>query len=131
MGYRGIILSHETIRSWCYKFTSHFKEVIKKRERKPTDKWHLDKMTIKINGEYFVLRRAVNSDGYELYVFLQKSKNKKAAIRFLTCLLGSYPAPQVMVTDKLRSYIKPIHSICSKSDHRLHKGLNNRVKNAH
>lgn len=88
-------------------------------------------MTIRINGEYFVLWRAVDSDGYELDVFLQKRKNKKAAIRFLTRLLVSYPAPRVIVTDKLRSYIKPIRSMCSESDHRSHKGLNNRVKNAH
>lgn len=74
---------------------------------------------------------AVDSDGYELDVFLQKRKNKKVAIRFLTRLLGSYPAPRVIVTDKLRSYIKPIRSMCSKSDHRSHKGLNNRVENAH
>ncbi|MDP4708673.1 MAG: hypothetical protein NWS20_01535, partial [Rickettsiaceae bacterium] len=66
MAYRGIILSHETIRSWCYKFASHFKEVIKKQEHRPKDKWYLDgtegwqsQMTIRINGEYFVLWRAV------------------------------------------------------------------------
>ncbi len=131
IAYRGIILSHETIRSWCYKFASHFKEVIKKQERKLKDKWNLDEMTIRINGEYFVLWRAVDSDGYELDVFLQKRKNKKAAIRFLTRLLGSYPAPRVIVTDKLRSYMRPIRSMCSKTDHRSHKGLNNRVENAH
>jgi len=66
MAYREIILSHETIRSWCYKFSSHFKDVIKKQERNTKDKWHLDEMTIRINGEYFVLWRAVDSDGYEL-----------------------------------------------------------------
>ncbi len=77
-------------------------------------------MTIKINGEFFVLWRAVDSDGYELDVFLQKRRNKKAAIRFLT-----------MVTDKLKSYIKPIRHMCPKTEHRLHKGLNNLVENAH
>ena len=131
MAYRGIILSHETVRSWCSKFSSHFKEIIKKKERKPSDKWHLDEMVIKINGEYFILWRAVDSDGYELDVFLQKRRNKKAAIRFLTRLLGNYPAPRIIVTDKLRSYKKPIKSMCPKADHRSHKGLNNRVENAH
>ncbi len=38
MEYRGIILSHETVRSWCYKFAANFQEVIRKRECKPTDK---------------------------------------------------------------------------------------------
>jgi putative transposase len=53
----GVILSHETIRFWCYKFATNFQEVIRKRERKPTDKWHLDEMTVKVNGEMFILWR--------------------------------------------------------------------------
>ena len=33
MAFRGIILSHETIRELCHKFAYHFLNVIKKRER--------------------------------------------------------------------------------------------------
>jgi putative transposase len=55
LAFRGIILSHETVRDWSLKFTDHFKDVIKKRERKPSDKWHLDEMTVKINSDPFVL----------------------------------------------------------------------------
>jgi putative transposase len=131
MEYRGIFLSHETVRAWCYKFASSFQEVIRKRERKPKDKWHLDEMNVKINGEVFILWRAVDSDGYELEVLLQKRRNKKSAIRFLIRLLGNYLVPRVIVTDKLRSYIKPIRHMCPQTDHRSHKGLNNRVENAH
>jgi putative transposase len=131
MEYRGVILSHETVRFWCYKFAVNFQEVIRKRERKPTDKWHLDEMTVKINGEMFILWRAVDADGYELEVLLQKRRNKKAAIRFLTKLLGNYQAPRVIVTDKLKSYQKPVLYMCPKTDHRSHKGLNNRAENAH
>lgn len=36
--YRGIDVSHETIRGWCYKFASSFEDVIKKKQRKPKDK---------------------------------------------------------------------------------------------
>ena len=88
-------------------------------------------MTIKINGEYFILWRAVDSDGHELDIFLQKRRNKKSAIRFLTRLLGCYPSPRVIVTDKLKSYIKPIRQMCPTTEHRSHKGLNNRAENAH
>ena len=87
-------------------------------------------MTIKVHGVKCILWRAVDSNGHELDVFLQKRKNKKAAIRFLTKLLGSYPSPRVIVTDKLQSYTKPIKHM-TKADHRRHKGLNNRVENAH
>lgn len=54
LAFRGINVSHETIRSWSIKFLSHFRNVIKKRERKPSDKWHLDEMTVKINGEFLI-----------------------------------------------------------------------------
>jgi putative transposase len=131
LAFRGIILSHETVRYWCIKFASHFKEVIKKRERKPSDKWHLDEMTVKINGEPFILWRAVDQDGIELDVFLQKRRDKKSAVRFLSRLLGTYPTPRVIVTDKLKSYKKPIKFMCPQADHRSHKRLNNRVENAH
>jgi len=131
LAYRGILISHETIRNWCNKFGSKFTEVIKKRERKPTDKWHLDEMNIKVNGIKYVLWRAVDSEGKELDIFLQKRKNKKAAIRFLTRLLGSYPAPRVIVTDKLKSYFRPIKYMMPAADHRSHKRLNNRAENSH
>jgi putative transposase len=129
--YRGILVSHKTIRLWCLKFGPHFFDVIKKREAKPSDKWHLDEMVLRINGERFYLWRAVDSEGYELDVFLQKRRNKRSATRFLSRLLGSYPKPRVIITDKLRSYIKPIKYMCKSADHRRHKGLNNRVENAH
>lgn len=131
MAYRGVILSHETIRTWCNKFSSCFTEVIKKREHNISDKWYLDEMNIRINGETFILWRAVDSNGYELDVFLQKRRNKKSAIRFLSRLLKSYPSPRVIVTDKLKSYIKPIRYMCPGTKHRSHKRLNNRVENAH
>jgi len=131
MAFRGIIVSHETVRSWCIKFSNYFKEVIKKHERRASDKWHLDEMTLRVNGEMFILWRAVDADGHELDVFLQKRRNKKSAIRFLTRLLGNDPKPRVIVTDKLKSYIKPIKFMCSGIEHRRHKGLNNRAENAH
>jgi putative transposase len=131
LAYRGIDVSHESIRSWCIKFGPAFRDVIKKREQKPGDKWHLDEMIIKINGQSFVLWRAVDKDGHELDVFLQKRRDKKAAIRFLSRLLGQYEPPRVIITDKLRSYVKPIKHMMKKADHRSHKRLNNRVENAH
>ena len=39
--------------------------------------------------------------------------------------------PRVLVTDKLRSYIKPIKSLAPNADHRAHKGLNNRAEGSH
>ena len=88
-------------------------------------------MTLKINGVYFILWRAVDSNGQELDIYLQKRRNKKAATRFLSRLLNCHPSPRVIITDKLRSYNKPIKQMMPNSEHRSHKGLNNRAENAH
>ncbi len=53
-------------------------------------------MTIKLNGSPFVLWRAVDAPGNEIDILLQKRRNKKADIRFLTRLLGNNPAPRVI-----------------------------------
>jgi len=88
-------------------------------------------MAIRVNGDKYILWRAVDSGGYELDIFIQKRRNKKAARRFLKRLLGSHPAPRVIVTNKLRSYYQPIKKLMPKADHRKHKGLNNRAENSH
>ncbi len=113
------------------KFSRQFKDILQKRERQVSDKWHLDEMSLRINGEPFILWRTVDEHGMELDVFLQKRRNKASAIRFLSRLLHIYPRPRVIVTDKLRSYKQAIKRMCPKTSHRSHKGLNNRVENAH
>ncbi|MFK7968307.1 MAG: DDE-type integrase/transposase/recombinase [Rickettsiaceae bacterium] len=55
---------------------------MRKRERTPRDKWHLDEMNVKINGEVFILWRAFDSDGYELEALLQKRRKKNQQFAF-------------------------------------------------
>jgi len=44
---------------------------------------------------------------------------------------ASFGEPRVIVTDKLRSYFKPIRELAPNADHRTHKGLNNRIEGSH
>ncbi|NSY41649.1 DDE-type integrase/transposase/recombinase, partial [Leisingera sp. ANG59] len=46
-------------------------------------------------------------------------------------LVAAYGEPRVVITDKLRSYTKPIKAITPDADHRAHKGLNNRIEGSH
>lgn len=96
LAYRGIIVSHETVRKWYMKFSRQFKDMLQKRERQVSDKWPLDEMSLRINGESFVLWRAVDEHGMELDVFLQKSRNKASAIRFLSRLFNVTPALELL-----------------------------------
>ena len=128
---RGVIVSRETVRNWVTRFGSFFAACIKRDRPRPADKWHLDEVVVQIGGETFWLWRAVDANGDALDILVQKRRNAKAAMRFFKRLLASYGDPRVVVTDKLRSYIKPIRTQAPKADHRAHKGLNNRAEGSH
>ena len=128
---RGVIVSRETVRNWVTRFGSFFAACIKRDRPRPADKWPLDEVVVQIGGETFWLWRAVDANGDTLDILVQKRRNAKAAMRFFKRLLASYGEPRVVVTDKLRSYIKPIRTQAPKADHRAHKGLNNRAEGSH
>ncbi|MBA4310909.1 MAG: IS6 family transposase [Chlorobiaceae bacterium] len=108
------------------------KGIQRRKGFKKLDTIHMDEMHIKIKGEAFWLWRAVDKDGIELDILLQKMRNAKAAIRFFKRLLTHYcQIPRVLVTDKLKSYSKAKRILLPKTKHRAHKRLNNRCENSH
>lgn len=84
-----------------------------------------------VSRETVRLWRAVDADGDTLDILVQRHRNAKAARRFLHRLINVYGDPRVVVSDKLRSYIKPIKSLAPTAEHRAHKGLNNRAEGSH
>ena len=66
-----------------------------------------------------------------LTFLVQTRRNTKAAKRSLAKLIAQFGQPRMVITDKLRSYIKPIRQLMLNADHRAHKGLNNRIEGSH
>nr|WP_107430734.1 IS6 family transposase [Streptomyces sp. CB01580] len=129
---RGVIVSHETVRRWCAKFGRFYANGLRRKRPRHGDKWHLDEVFIKINGELKYLWRAVDADGNVLDILLQNRRDKAAARRFFRCLLKTTcSVPRVVVTDKLRSYGAAHREVMPSVEHRSHKGLNNRAENSH
>ena len=128
---RGVIVSRETVRLWVNRFDRHFAGCIRKERSRPNDKWHIDEVVITIGGRKFWLWRAIDADGDVLDIMVQARRNTKAAKRFFSRLVRQLCQPRVVVTDKPRSFIKPIQNLAPDADHRAHKGLNNRIENAH
>ncbi len=129
---RGIFVTYETIRQWCLKFGQPFANAVRRRLPRPGDKGHLDEMYLKINGKLHYLWRAVDQDGQVLDILLQTRRDKHAAKRFFKKLLkGLRYVPQVVVTDKLRSYGAALKEVMPSVEHRQHKGLNNRAELSH
>lgn len=128
---RNVFVSRETIRKWVNRFGRHFAHCIKRDRPAAADKWHLDEVVVLINGVKMWLWRAVDGKGDVLDILVQPRRNAKAAKRFLKQLIARFGQPRVIVTDKLRSYIKPIGQLAPDADHRAHKGLNNRIEGSH
>ena len=129
---RGVVVSYEAIRRWCRKFGPLIAAGLRRRRPQPKDKWHLDELYIKINGTTYYLWRAVDADGMVLDILVQERRNQEAAERFLRRVVDEYPdEPRVAVTDKLCSYGLALRTVLPRTEHRSHKGLNNRAENSH
>ncbi|MFE7111988.1 IS6 family transposase [Streptomyces sp. NPDC057575] len=129
---RGVLVSHETVRSWCAKFGQAYANYLCGRRPRPGAKWHLDEVFVKINGELKYLWRAVDADGNVLDTLVQGRRDKASARRFFRKLLrNTCSVPRVIVTDKLRSYGAAHREVMPSVEHRSHKGLNNRAGNSY
>ena len=128
---RGVIVSREAIRLWVNRFGAQFARCIRRDRPSAADKWRIDEVLIANNGVNHWLWRAVDANGDVLDILVQPRRNAKAAKRFLSRLIARLSDPRVVVTDKLRSAIKPVRDLTPNADHRAHKGLNNRIEGSH
>ncbi|CAD6560850.1 hypothetical protein LMG28727_07242 [Paraburkholderia kirstenboschensis] len=69
---RGVTVSYETIRRWCEKFGAGFAYRVKAGRRSPGRIWHLEEVFVTLRREPYLLGRAVDQQGAELDVLLQK-----------------------------------------------------------
>ena len=133
---RGIDISHETVRFWWNRFGPLFAAEIRRRrvDRMCSGthwQWHLDEVLVKINGEQHYLWRAVNHEGEVLESFVTKRRDRKSALKFLRKTMKRHGSPQILVTDKLRSYGAAMKVIGSADKQETGRWLNNRAENSH
>ena len=81
---RGLGVSYEAIRLWCLHFGTDYARRLRRRRGRPGDRWHLDEVFCKINGELVYLWRGVDQSGEVLDVLVQKRRDAKAAKRFFS-----------------------------------------------
>jgi len=132
---RGIDVSHETVRFWWNRFGPMFAAEIRKRRveglRSSRWRWHLDEMFVRINGERHYLWRAVDHEGEVLESFVTRTRDRQAALKFLRKALRRHGQPEVIVTDRLRSYGAALKEIGSAARQETGRWSNNRAENSH
>ncbi len=133
---RGIDISHETVRYWWNRFGPMFAAEIRRkrisRMRAHSNwQWHLDEIFVKINSERHYLWRAVDHEGEVLESFVTKTRDRKAALKFLKKTMRRHRSPKTLVTDKLRSYIAAMKVVGNANKQETGRWLNNRAGNSH
>ena len=133
---RGIDICHETVRAWWNRFGPVFAADIRKKRSALMRshiqwRWHLDEVFVRINGKVYYLWRAVDHEEEVLEVFVTKRRDRKAALRFLRKAMKRYGRPEVVVTDRLRSYRAAMKIIGNDERQETGRWLNNRAENSH
>ena len=130
---RGIDASYETVRCWSLKFGRIFAQNLRRSRPKPTGRWHLDEMVVKIRGKRMWLWRAVDDEGEVLDMLVQKRRNTKAAMRLFQKLLKNTEVrPETISTDRLASYRAAARKLGLSRRHCPGRMIgNNRAENSH
>ena len=98
---RGLDISYETVRRWVLKFGPAIARRLRQRRPRPSNRWHLDEMVVRIAGERLYLWRAVDDEGEVLDMLVQRRRDSWAALRLMRKLLKKQGfVPKLLVTDR-------------------------------
>jgi putative transposase len=129
---RGLEISYETVRRWVLKFGPVIARRLRHRHPRPSDRWHLDEMIIRIADRRMYLWRAVDHEGEILDALVQRPRDKRAALKLMRNLLRKQGfAPRLVVTDRLRSYTAAFRDLKLTCRHEQGLRMNNRAENSH
>ncbi len=129
---RGLEVSYETVRRWVLKFGPAIARRLRQRRPKPSPRWHLDEMAVRIAGERMYLWRAVDEEGEVLDVLAQRRRDKRAARRLMRKLFRKQGfAPTAITTDGLRSYGAAFAEMGLTARHEQGLRKNNRAEVSH
>ena len=129
---RGLETSNETVRRWVLKFGPGIARNLRRCRPRPSDRWHLDEMVVRIAGKRMYLWRAVDHEGEVLDMLVQRRRDKLAALRLMRKLLRKQGfTPKLLTTDQLGSYGSAFRHLRLTCSHEQGLRKNNRAENSH
>jgi putative transposase len=132
----GIDICYESVRLWVDRFGPVFAGKIRTKRasymRQHTQwQWHLDEVFVKINGVQYYRWRAVDHESEVLESDVTRTRDKQAALTFLKKAMKRYGAPNLVITDRLRSNGAAMKEIGKQDRQGVGRHLNNRAENSH
>jgi putative transposase len=98
---RGLDLSYESVRSCVLKFGPAIARRLRRCRPRPSDRWHLDEMVVRIAGRHMYLWRAVDHEGEVLEILVQRRRDRSAAVKLMRKLLRKQGFAPTRVTKQL------------------------------
>ena len=130
-----IDVGHEAVWCWCHHFNPVFTSKMRKRrtEGMRTSRWrgHLDKVSVRINGEMRCLWRAVDQEVEVPKRFATKTPDKKAALKVPRKAMRIHSQSEVTVSEHSRSNGAEMKEIGAASRQETGHWPNNRAENSH
>ncbi len=139
MGERGLGVVHTTIYRWIQHYAPELEKRVKHFLRATNGSWRVDETYIKIRGKWHYLYRAVDKFGDTIDFYLSKTRNKKAAKKFLGKALNAKHngCPHSVTVDKNPAYPAAIEELKNEAKIpkdtlvRQEKYLNNIIEQDH
>jgi len=100
---RGLDISYETVRRWVLKFGPMVARRLRERRPRPSGRWHLDEMVVRIAGKRMYLWRAVDHEGEILDVLVQRRRDKRAALKRAVASLAAGSSRRATISASARS----------------------------
>ena len=114
------------------KFGPGFARRLRRSRPRPSDRWHLDEMVVRIAGKRMYLWRAVDHEGEVIDMLVQRRRDKRAALRLMRKLVRKQGfVPKLLTTDKLGSYGAAFRHLRLTCPHEQGLRANNRAENSH
>lgn len=94
-------------------------------------KWHLDEVYVKINGGMHYRWRTADQEGEVLESYVTKTRDKRAALRFMKKALRRHGSPAEITTDGLPSYKAAMSELGNADKQKVGRWAVNWVENSH
>jgi len=96
---RGVHADHATISRWVVKYSPPLEEAFHRRKRPVWVSWRMDETSIRVQGAWRYLYRAVDKQGQTMDFLLTEHRDQEAALRFLTKSLHRHGVPEKITID--------------------------------
>ena len=129
---RGLVVDRSTVYRWVQRFLPLFGEAARVHRRPGGAKWRVDETSVRLQGRWTYVYRAIDEDGQIVDAFFSERRNARVAQTFFEHAIDETGVtPEQVMTDKAKCYPRALRAGLPGVEHRRSKYLNNGIERDH